>query len=320
MKLGIWFFAGVLIRLVPASRREAFAGDLLEEYQLMTGRDGPLWASAWLLKELVRSAPHLIRWRLSKENAMSDSALVDEFQLARPSAGTVFRRTLSLFRSLYWRALILFLIIHFPLRIMVHFVISSEMVTNRVVRSLSANAVLLVSWTLTEGAILALMVQRRRAGTTSLRAAVCESLRRFPVFLVSRTVFLVVLAISSALFIVPGIVMGCLLMLHGWLIFDQGTGPFAALAGSYRLVHGRIRRTLRMSLPVAVVVLAWISIGIVFVAVSLRFASQHMPIFKIAPLTLTLVESGMLLFTILTGVLYVTYRAELVARSQQPIP
>ena len=59
------WLAAVLRRLVPARHRDEFLGDLAEEARSRAERDGPRSARRWLVGQVVRSAPHLLRMRLN---------------------------------------------------------------------------------------------------------------------------------------------------------------------------------------------------------------------------------------------------------------
>ena len=296
--------------LAPKCGREVFMGDLIEGYEALQQDQGTTSASLWLTMECIGSAPHLIVWRLTRRGSMIHHSNPDAFQLNHISGKETLWHTLRLFRSFYWQCLGLFLIIHFPFRILVHFIVSTDWTANPTLRTGSMMLVLLVSWTLTEGAILALLVQHRRGGETSMRSALMTSFRKFPQFVIARALFLLAVLSASVFLLIPGIAVGCLLMLHGWLVFDADAGPVAALKGSFDLVYRRVRQTLGASLPVLGATIGWLVAGAAVVAVTLQLVSQIMPIFKIAPLTMTIMESGMLLFTLLTGLFYVTYRSQ----------
>ncbi len=311
-------------RLVPLSYRQTFVGDLLEQYERRRRSAGPTAARIALVAEIIHSAPSLTRWRLTRGVVMNTHARSqDPFHMGRLTPGATAGRALGLFKSFYLRALAVFLLVHFPLRMVGHFVRSDEAIAAALqsvaLQALLANGLLLISWTLVEGTLLATLVQRRRGHEIGIPAALKESLRRFPTFLAARTLFLLAVAAGSVVLIVPGILATCLLMLHGWLIFDRGLGALAALKESARIVKSRLRKTLGLSLPVAGMTLVWVALGVLFVAQTLRFTAPLMPIFKIAPFTMTLMETGFVLFTILTGILYANYSPNGSSLEESPV-
>lgn len=58
------WLAAVLARLAPERHRDEFLGDLAEEARSRAERDGTRGARRWLVRQLLRSAPHLLRMRL----------------------------------------------------------------------------------------------------------------------------------------------------------------------------------------------------------------------------------------------------------------
>ena len=309
--------------LAPADYRETFVGDLLEQLELRTRAKGPAAAGIALVAEIVRSAPSLVKWRLTKGAPMdARTGSIDPFHLERLTPGATAGRAIGLFRSFYLRALAIFLLVHFPLRIVGHFLRSDETISAALesvaLQALLANGVLLISWTLVEGTLLATLVQRRQGREIGILAALAESVRRFPTFLAARTLFLLAVAAGSVALIVPGILVTCLFMLHGWLIFDRRLGVLSSLRESALIVGSRLRKTLGLSLPVAAMTLVWVVLGVAFVAITLRLVSPMMPIFKIAPFTMTLMETGFILFTILTGIVYANYPSAAAALDERP--
>ncbi len=311
--------AKVLVRAtvawVPAPYRSAFEGDLLEQVTHDLRSRTQFEAHLSLVLEIARSAPSLLRWRLQGGPTMESPATraLDPFRLDTLTPKATIGHALRLFRSFYLRALGVFLLVHFPLRVVGHFVRSDsaigEMVGSTLAQALLANGVLLVSWTLVEGALLATLVARRRGEQIGIGASLAESVRRFPTFLAARTIFLAAVVLGTALLVVPGVLAACLLMLHGWMIFDRRLGVFASLAESVKVVRSRLRSTVGISLPVAGITALWVVAGVAMVAVTLRLTAPIMPIFKIAPFTMTLMETGFLLFTLLTGIVYANYTA-----------
>ncbi len=304
-----WLIAAIAA-LAPPLYRRVLEGDLIEVFASRgTRREG--WLA--LLTEIARGLPSLLRWRLRGEiMPETDAVTQDPFRLDRLTPRATAKRTLGLFRSFYLRALAVFLLVHFPLRIVGHLVRSDAGIGAALAgpeRVFFANAVLLVSWTLVEGAMLTMLVAKRRGGTIGLLGALAESVRRFPAFLMARTLFLLAVAAGTLVLVVPGVVIACLLMLHGWLIFDRDLGALASLKESANLVRSRLKNAVGVSLPVAGITFLWVAIGVAFVAVTLRLTAPFMPIFKIAPLTMTLMETGFVLFTILTGIVYASYAA-----------
>jgi hypothetical protein len=63
------WLAAALRRLVPQKHRDEFLGDLAEEARCRAERDGARSARRWLVGEVLRSAPHLLRMRLGGDAA-----------------------------------------------------------------------------------------------------------------------------------------------------------------------------------------------------------------------------------------------------------
>ena len=63
------WLAAALRRLVPEKHRDEFLGDLAEEARSRAERDGARSARRWLVGEVLRSAPYLLRMQLGGDAA-----------------------------------------------------------------------------------------------------------------------------------------------------------------------------------------------------------------------------------------------------------
>ena len=178
----------------------------------------------------------------------------DGFHLQRISGKSTIAATWHLFRTHYWQCLGLFLIIHFPFRVLVHFIVSTDWHTSPLVRGGSMLLVLLVSWTLTEGAILALLVNRRRGRSITFRSALQESLSQVSAFS-CRTGDLPGRRRRRQR--VPGgsghrrgVPVDAARLVD---LRRADAGPLSSLKGSFTLMRRRVGRTLWASVPALIV-------------------------------------------------------------------
>ena len=65
--LGPWWFAWWIVKpIVPKAYREAFIGDLLEEYEIILEEKGRAEARRWFRGQVLRSIPPLLLRRLER--------------------------------------------------------------------------------------------------------------------------------------------------------------------------------------------------------------------------------------------------------------
>jgi hypothetical protein len=208
-------------------------------------------------------------------------------------------------------ALAIFLLIHFPIRALAHLSTSRSGLrdywSSPIMGVLIANLLLLLSFVLVEGTFISYVLAAEQ-GRPSLANAVRHAGRRFGTLLLARIIYFVVIAVGLAMFVVPGIILAILFMFHAWIIVAEDQPAISALRRSATLLRAHLFPTLRRVLPVALATAAWLGSGFVVVGMTLRTV-RPFPILKLAPLTMTLVESGIILPVLLAGVLFFYHRS-----------
>jgi hypothetical protein len=217
---------------------------------------------------------------------------------------------LPLLRRYYAIAVGIFLLIHFPMRMLAHFTVSRSGMRDWWPHPLFgvvvSNLVLLLSFVLVEGVFIAYVLESEH-GAPSLRRAIRRAGSRFGALVVARAAYFAAVAAGLALFIVPGVIVAVLFMLHSWILLAEGVSVVEAYRRSAALVKGRVLSTLRRFLPVAVATALSFGAGFFLVMLTLR-AIRPFPVFKIAPLTMTLAETAIVLPILMAGVLFFRYR------------
>ena len=142
----------------------------------------------------------------------------------------------------------MFLLIHFPARLLAHLSMSRSGLRDYwphpVAGVIVANLVLLASFVLIEGTLIAYVAASARE-TSSMEAAFRRACARFPQLLLARILYFVSVAAGLAFFVVPGLVIAVFFSMHAWAVIAEDRQPVRSLSRSYELIRGRFGSTLR---------------------------------------------------------------------------
>jgi hypothetical protein len=221
------------------------------------------------------------------------------------------RSVFDLWRRVFLPTLGVFLLIHFPARLAAHASISRsglrEYWPHPITGVIVSNLVLLASFVLVEGTLIAYAAASAQR-ETSLEAALRTSFKRFPRLVAARFLYFVAVACGLVLFVVPGVVVAVLFSMHAWAVIVEDRSALSSLRRSWQLVRGRVGGTFRRLVPATVASAVWLAAGFVIVGFLLQ-AIRPFPVFKVAPLVMAIVETGIILPVLAVGVLFSRYRS-----------
>jgi hypothetical protein len=218
----------------------------------------------------------------------------------------------QLWRRVFIPTFGIFLLVHLPARLAAHVSVSGSGLrdywSHPVVGVLAANSVLLASFVIVEGALIAYVAARSRR-EASLEAALRQSFNRFPQLLLARLLYFVFVGCGLVLFVVPGVIVAVLFSMHGWVIIAEDRSVVSSLRRSFELVRGRVLGTIRHLLPATLASLVWLTSGFALLGLLLR-AVRPFPVFKLAPFAMVIIETGIILPVLAIGLLFYRYRSD----------